>query len=534
MKIKAILLIIVAFVSVTISCRKTPENPVGGNKIEIGQSAIDNIGYFDSKITTTITDLGGNTINQHGHCWGISENPTITDFKTSKGAMSQATSFYSDLTSLTPETKYYIRPYLTYAQGTVYGSQLSITTLQTQKPVVSTKDITNISIHTATGGGEVTQDGGLTVTQRGIVWSTNQDPTLTSNIGMTSDGAGIGIFTSNITNLSEGSTYYVKAYATNSIGTAYGSQATFTTLAVPVLTTATISAINSTSASGGGNISSDGGASVTARGVCWNTTGNPTISNSKTTDGTGTGVFTSNMTGLENNTIYYVRAYATNAVGTSYGNEVSFPLIMNVPGPSVTDINGNVYKTVKIGNQVWMAENLKTTKYREGTLIPNITDATDWANLTSGAYCYFSNSTSIGAIYGALYNFFAVTDNRKICPTGWHVPSDSEWSILREYLGGEEIAGGKLKETGLEHWVDPNVGADNSAGFTALGGSWRGTNGPFYYYTGRTTVFWSSTVDDSNNPVFYELTYDSSNFGRRVGTIYFLKNAGLSVRCLKD
>ncbi|MDZ7695438.1 MAG: GDSL-type esterase/lipase family protein [Deltaproteobacteria bacterium] len=189
-------------------------------------------------------------------------------------------------------------------------------------PTVTTTAVSAITATSASSGGDVTSDGGAFVTARGVCWSTSANPTVSND--KTTDGTGTGSFTSAITGLSPGTTYHVRAYATNSAGTAYGSDVSFTTLTTPTVTTTAVSAITATSASSGGDVTSDGGAFVTARGVCWSTSANPTVSNDKTTDGTGTGSFTSAITGLSPLTTYHVRAYATNSVGTAYGSDVSF------------------------------------------------------------------------------------------------------------------------------------------------------------------------------------------------------------------
>ena len=192
-------------------------------------------------------------------------------------------------------------------------------------PVVSTSSVSNITSSSATCGGSVSYDGGQTVTARGVCWSTSHNPTTSSS--HTTDGIGTGSFTSSMTGLSSNTTYYVRAYATNSVGTSYGEERSFTTSAnitLPTVTTSTVSSITTTTATCGGNVTNAGNATVTARGVCWSTSHNPTTSSSHTTDGTGTGSFTSSITGLSSNITYYVRAYATNSVGTTYGDEIEF------------------------------------------------------------------------------------------------------------------------------------------------------------------------------------------------------------------
>ena len=401
-------------------------------------------------------------------------------------------------------------------------------------PTVKSKSVTGITAATASGGGEVTSEGGVPVTLRGVCWSTNQNPTTADS--KTSDGTGPGSFTSSITGLSPGVTYYLRAYAINTIGTSYSSQISFGALALlPVLSTVGLSNITTTTASSGGNITSDGGAAITARGVCWSTLHNPLITDNKTNDGTGTGNFTSAITGLNINTTYYVRAYATNAVGTVYGSENSVIFYLNVPDAPVTDIDGNIYSTVKIGTQVWMTENLKTTKYRNGDPIPNVTDQTAWLALVTGAYCNYDDDPNKAAVYGRLYNWYAVADNRNLAPTGWHIPSRDEWRVLSNFLGGSAVSGGKLKETGLTHWLSPNTGATNESGFNALPAGLRTPNMSFNALGGSTYWWTSTTSTDFNNNAYFlaaiasidDLAYDTDG-GHKP------KSGGLSVRCVKD
>ena len=292
------------------------------------------------------------------------------------------------------------------------------------------------------------------------------------------------------------------------------------------ITTTSVTSILGTSAVSGGNIVSDGGDSISARGVCWSTSANPTVAlTTKTTDSTGIGSFVSNITGLLESTTYFVRAYATNSMGTAYGNEISFTTA-SPPVPIVTDFDGNIYNIVTIGTQTWMAENLKTTHYNNGNVIPNVSDSADWAVLTTGAYCNYMNTTANIITYGRLYNWFAV-DTGNLCPINWHVPSNAEWIILTNYLGGESIAGGKLKEAGLSHWNSPNHFATNEVSFTALPGGFR-YNG--YFNIGNYGYWWSSTESSLATAWFRVMGYDFNDAGR----FYDNKNHGFSVRCLRD
>ncbi len=202
---------------------------------------------------------------------------------------------------------------------------------------------------------------------------------------------------------------------------------------------------------------------------------------------------------------------------------------MNKNTEIITDIDGNIYHTITIGTQVWMVENLKTTKYNDGTEIPFITDTAEaWYELNSPGYCWYNDDESNRKTTGALYNFYAL-DTGKLCPNGWHVPSDEEWTILTEFIGGEHIAGGKMKETGTSHWLSPNTGATNSSGFTALHSGFRGKKG-FIPLSIGTALFWSSTAFDDADGWTRYLLFDSEAIGRNNGGKYH----GFSIRCLKD
>jgi len=200
----------------------------------------------------------------------------------------------------------------------------------------------------------------------------------------------------------------------------------------------------------------------------------------------------------------------------------------NITYGSITDIDGNTYKTVTIGTQTWMAENLKVTKYNDGIAIPNVTDNTAWSELTTGALCDYDNTPSNSETYGKLYNWHAVNTG-KLCPTGWHVPSDAEWTELTDYLGGTSDAGGKLKETGTTHWNSPNTSTTNETGFTALPGGYRHYGGAFNGIGGYGT-WWSATEDDTNDAWTRLMYYTNSNVLRFSDN----KELGLSVRCLRD
>jgi uncharacterized protein (TIGR02145 family) len=282
----------------------------------------------------------------------------------------------------------------------------------------------------------------------------------------------------------------------------------------------------------------------------------------KTSNGLGTGSFTSSFTGLVPNTTYYVRAYATNSAGTGYGNEVSFTTAgttgstgtQGVPCPgasTVKDIDGNTYNTVQIGTQCWTKENLRVTKYNDGTTI--LLDSTGgttgngsgekWSRLKSGVRTIYAHSQTNLAKYGYLYNGYAAKGiatagrpaNKNLCPTGWHVPTTDEWIKLVLHLGANKVAGGKMKS--VTGWNAPNSGATNESGFTGLPGGSRLKDGDFLDLGSR-GVWWSSSEADNsgsgmllNFHLRNDIDFISSNGGYEYS--YYMQH-GLSVRCLMD
>ena len=254
--------------------------------------------------------------------------PTITDTKVVYNAQVTKATFNVTLTSLAYATKYYARAYAIYSGGTVYGAGVTFTTLPVV-PTLTTDAITAITGNSATGGGNVTISGGAAVTVRGDMFATTHNPTLAGTI--TSDGTGTGAFVSTLANLKGNTTYYVRAYATNSAGTGYGPEVSFATpVDFPKVTTTAITAITKISAVSGGDVTYDGGGTITARGLAWGTGANPTIAGNTIPGGTGIGVFISDLTGLTVNTAYHVRAYATNSAGTANGSDISFTTLADI------------------------------------------------------------------------------------------------------------------------------------------------------------------------------------------------------------
>lgn len=392
----------------------------------------------------------------------------------------------------------------------------------------------NITSTSAKSESYVTNVGGSTMIEQGILWNISQNPSTPDHKIIDVIGLGSDYFTFLITRLKPGTTYNVKAYAMNSVGTGLSSQTTFTTLAlVPVITTSAITDITTISAKSGGNITSDGGSTITERGIVWSLNLPVLISDNKVKNETGSslGSYACSISNLLPGTTYYFRAYALNSVGAGVGDVVSFnteyiaiKFNPNLTYGTVSDIEGNIYKTITIGTQTWMAENLKTTKYRNGNSISNVTDNEVWGNLTTPGYCWYDNDVSKKKNYGALYNWYAINSGI-LCPIGWHIPTDAEWTTLERYLGGYVDV--KLKA--IDQWW----GGTNTSGFTAIPGGYRiDESNAFFNYLGTNGYWWSSTED--NYGVNGYVLLDQVLSGGKNGHSSNHKNAGLSIRCIKD
>ena len=479
----------------------------------------------------SITSDGGAAITAKGVCWSKNSSPLVTDSKTVDGTGTG--SYQSNLSGLTPATTYYYRAYATNSQGTGYGDQAQFVTAQViLLATLTTSPASSVTANGAILAGNVSSDGNAFVTERGIVYSTTASPSTSDTKVIL--GSGTGSFSGAVSGLALGQTYYFRAYAINSVGTAYGNQNSFTTtpiLSLPTVSTSAVLSITGNGAVLGGNVTSDGNATVTERGIVYSTSANPTTSDTKVSLGTGTGSFSGTVASMASGTSYYVRAYAINSVGTSYGTAINFTTSFVVVAGSVSDIDGNSYATVSIGTQIWMTENLRVTKYSDGTAIPLITDNDSWSNALTPGYCWYNNDeATFRNPYGALYNWYAANTGR-LCPTGWHLPSDAEWTILTNFLGDLTLAGGKLKESGTAHWSSPNTGATNEIGFSHLPGGYRTYNsGAAFYSLGIGGSLWSST--SNNTTQAWERAVQ--NFSAAILVISAEKAYGVSVRCLKN
>jgi hypothetical protein len=461
-------------------------------------TVIDDLGRIvnTTGLTTTVGTIGATTAVIGGvisSTDGIASSvgviySTDSNFGTYSTATIQsnaaAGTYTSTLTGLTSLTTYHAKTFIVNLAGTSYGTVISFTTLTEAPTLAATTTVSSIASTTATSGGDITSDGGAAVTARGIVWGTTPNPTIALTT-KTADGTGPGTFTSSLTGLTEATLYYVRSYATNAIGTVYGTEISFTTLALaPTLAaTTTASSITYTTATSGGDITSDGGSAVTARGIVWGTAPNPTTDlTTKTTDGTGTGTFTSSLTGLTTATLYYVRSYATNAIGTVYGTETSFTTLAVVPTQvylsraSIGTAYGTAFTTqpqVTIqdvsGNTVTNSSALVTATISPGGTLVGTTTAT-----ASSGVATFSNLGIKGTAteYTITYTVSGLTTaTQSVTPTALSIGSTGPGGGKVFYAASSGFAcGPTLSETCFYLEVAPSsaqAGRDWSPVFTS-------------------------------------------------------------------
>jgi uncharacterized protein (TIGR02145 family) len=396
-------------------------------------------------------------------------------------------------------------------------------------PVLTTNEVIEITTNSATISGNVAEDGGAEITARGICWGTVTMPTLSDNFKPS--GTGPGKFSCVLSELEPNTTYYVRAFAENRVGIAYGNEVTFKTgIAAPSVTTGQVTGVTNNSAICAGTVTYSGGAPVLEKGICWSQTPDPDLDDSHASVSAGTDTYTCTLTGLSSGSRYYARAYVKNEVGTGYGEQVVF-------NTKVTDIEGNMYGTVYIGNQVWMTENLRTTRLNDDTQIPNIIDNDEWISVSTSAYCWYNNDKTFKPTYGALYNWFTINSG-KLCPAGWHVPSDTEFNSLEIALGMQADQSHVWGWRGTNHgfkmknntgWGE-NGNGNNSSGFSAIPGGYRfGADGTFVFQT-TITYWWASTENDADRGWYRRLDSASDQVYRASTS----KKGGKYVRCVKD
>lgn len=411
-------------------------------------------------------------------------------------------------------------------------------------PTVVTNNATDITTNSATLNGEITNDGGTDIIFKGFIYNTSTNPSIENDSIVYDLDEGLSL-NEIADNLTENTTYYVKAFAENSAGIAYGEEVNFTTNSGGSAPVADFSASTT---------SITEGSSVTFTDLSTNT---PT---SWTWDFGDGGTSTEQNPSYTYNTAgsYTVALTATNSYGSNTETKTNYIVVTTSGGTgTVTDYDGNVYQTVVIGNQEWMAENLKTTHYADGTLIPLVESTSGWDALgyTDKAYCYYNNNANNEKdTYGALYTWAAAMNGaassvnnpsgiQGVCPTGWHLPSDAEWTELTEYLtnngygyegSGNDIGKSMASTSGWEYYsaagtVGNDQASNNSSGFAAFPGGYRHGNGNFHYL-GYDAYYWSATEDNSSDAYGRSLYYDYSNVYRNDNYKYY----GFSTRCIKD
>jgi hypothetical protein len=476
----------------------------------------------------TISSNGGATITTSGLVWDASANPTIAlSTKTTDGTTSGT--FTSSITGLTQGATYHVRAYATNYLGTSYGPDITFTTITT--PTVSTTaTVTSITGTTVIGGGTISTDGGATVTTRGLVWGTS---TGASTYSVTT-GTGAGTFTSSLTGLSVATTYFVTAFATNSVGTVYGPEVSFATLAVEPAVSATSDAtsITGSSATSGGTITANGGATVTVSGVVWSTTSTPTIAlSTKTTDGISTGTFTSSLTGLTAATLYYVRAYATNSIGTAYGPQSSFTTLAIAPTISatatVTSITGTTAtsggtissdggSSVTIRGLVWgTSSGASTYSVSIGTGTGTFTSSLTGLSVATTYYVRAFATNTVGTVYGPEVSFAT--------PTTATLSSTitSTIKITSAILGGVLSSnGGATTTVGIMYSTSSSFGTSTSTTINsnAIAGTYTttitGLSGATIYYA---KSFATNTAGTTYGPT---ISFTTNEADKIVGQLY--------------
>ena len=410
---------------------------------QVQSNDITDVQLTSAMLNGLLLSDGNDTAVVVGFCWSENEEPTISDTLQIVDIKDNIFSYY--LSNLKDETQYFVRAFAQNRIGVAYGEVKAFTTASTVIPTVLTTAATQVTTNSAVVGGNVTDDGGAEVTERGIVYSTTPNPT-TANSKLTS-GSGVGEFTCDLTDLQSNATYYARAYAINKKGTAYGEEVSFTTnkqIVLPSITTNAITQITETSAVAGGNVTSDGNASVTERGVVYSTNPNPVITNLYNTIkpcGSGTGSFTCELTNLQPNTTYYLRAYATNSIGTAYGEEVSFTTEEEavVSDPTGTE---NGYGYVDLGLSVkWATYNVGATSPEEygsyfawGEVEPKEVydwSTYKWCNGSSNTLTKYNTSSSYGTVDNKTTLELSDDAARVNWGGAWRMPTDAEWTELR-------------------------------------------------------------------------------------------------------
>jgi uncharacterized protein (TIGR02145 family) len=470
-----------------------------------------------------LVDEGSGRVTIKGVCWSKGTNPRTDDNKTSDGP--GAGIYKSCITDLEAATTYYVRAYAVNNAGTGYGKVLSFTTLGA-KPVTSILGASNITKTTATLTGSVNPN--CLETKVFFEYGPTTDYGKSAGIfEKTVNGNLNYIVGADITGLEPGRKYHFRIKAENSLGIIYSQDTLFTTLgqAPSAITRSAINIMASGVRFRGTVIANLMSTDVKFEYGTTTNYGSLVVASESPVAGNTPIDVSFDLKGLVPNTTYHYRIVANNNIGVTYGGDVSF-----TTSSTITDIDGNIYGIITIGSQIWMQENLKTTRYNDNTAIPYVTSSPDpfvWDTLSSPGFCYyFDDPATYKDIYGAYYNWYAV-DTRKICPVGWHVPSYDDWHVFETFLGGLQAVAAKITEVGTEHWVSPNALATNESGFTALPGGYRDIS---FIQESTTAVWISSSATTMGTTIWVRALYSGDYYMSETNSI----NNAYNIRCLKD
>jgi uncharacterized protein (TIGR02145 family) len=500
------------------SCKK--DNPIVPT---ISTADVTGISTNNAVSGGNVTDDGGSAVISKGVCWHTSDSPVVSNSKTIESGGSGP--FTSNISQLSPNITYYIRAYATNNVGTGYGRTVSFKTLG-DKPISATNDASNILINSATLNGMVNGNSLTTVvtfeygvtTAYGISIPAIQSPlTVNSN----------ALISVSICNLLPGTTYHYRIKSENELGVTYSDDHILNTLGQkPTLLAFSITGLETNTVIVKASINPNylPSALVIEYGITNNYGSSANPDQNSLTGGSAIDVNTS-ISGLTPGTMYYFRVNVQNDLGVIYGDGSNFITF------NVMDADKNGYYTVQIGSQEWITKNLITTHFQNEDPIPNVISDYDWSALTSAGYCVYNNDNLNLPVFGNLYNFFAASDHRNVCPAGWHVPTMDDWTTLITYLGGAIEADKKIREAGTLDWFY-NTGATNTTGFTMLGAGNRESDGSFFNKLFSAYV-WSSLPHEENGIL------SGWNIGMGWNTPLIISNPysrtyGASIRCLKN